>query len=339
MKKFTKGCLLTALVLLIVGCAFYGVGGLMGGFRQLESWQGHTFNFWGHNFKLAYSGFGLWYITDADEFWWGDEKWPEEMSDADRLGAGEADKTDYQASDIRNIDIEIGGSHLVIQESEDDYVQIARDFDTREVKYQLKNGTLRVYSEKSYRWWNGKPRGTIYLYLPKGMSLDSIDLEVGAGTLESIGLEANEIDVEVDAGMGMIESLYGNEIDVSTNAGTLEIYEITTKELSAEVGAGSLSVQNLSAEDVDLNASTGSLTIEGKVGRNADIECGAGSISMVLQGAETDYDYQLECAMGEINLNGEGYSGLGNERTIKNGGKGIFDVECSMGSIEIYFTD
>ena len=60
---------------------------------------------------------------------------------------------------------------------------------------------------------------------------------------------------------------------------------------------------------------------------------------MTLQGAETDYDYQLECAMGGINLNGEEYSGLSKEKDIKNGGKGTIDVECSVGSIEIHFTD
>lgn len=339
MKKFTKGCLITALVLFIVGFAFYGICGLMGGFRQLESWQGHVFNLWGHDFRLAYSGFGLWYITDANETWWDDEEWPEVMSDANRLGAGETEATDYRASDIRNIDIEIGGSHLIIRESENDYIQIARDSDARAVKYQLKNGTFRLYSEKSYRWWDGKLRGTVYLYLPKGMSLDSIDVEIGAGTLESIGLEANEIDVETDAGAAVIESLYGNEIDVSANAGTVEIYEVTAQSISADAGAGSISIQNLSAEDVELNASAGSLSIEGEVGRNADIECGAGSVSMTLQGMETDYDYRLECAMGEIDINGDEYRGLSNERNIRNGGKGVFDIECSVGSVEIEFTD
>lgn len=338
MKKFTKGCLITALVLFIVGIAFYGICGFMGGFRQLESWQGHTFNFWGHDFRLAYSGFGLWYITDADDVWWGDEKWPDGMFDGNRVGAGETEKTDYLASDVQNIDIEIGGSNLFILESEDEYFQIARDSDARAVKYQMKNGTFKLYSERSFRWWNGR-QGTIYLYLPKGMSLDSIDLEIGAGTLESIALEADKIDVEADAGEIVIESLRGNEIDVAANAGTLEIKEITAQSLSAETGAGSITIRNFSAEDADLNASAGSLAVEGKIGRNADFECGAGSISVTLQGTETDYDYRLECAMGEINLNGEEYSGLSREKDIKNGGKGTIDVECSVGSIEIRFTD
>ena len=37
MKKFTKGCLLTALILFILGCAICVVCGILGGFRQIES--------------------------------------------------------------------------------------------------------------------------------------------------------------------------------------------------------------------------------------------------------------------------------------------------------------
>lgn len=338
MKKFTKGCLITALVLFIVGFAFYGIFGLLGGFRQLESRQGHVFHFWGHDIRLAYSGFGLWYLMDADDSWW-EEEWPEVMTDAVRIGAGETEETGYHASDIRSIDIEFGGSNLIIQESEDDYVRIARDSDARAVKYQLKNGTFRLYSERGVRWWNGGSRGTVYLYLPRGMNLDSIDLETGAGTLECIALAADEIDVETDAGVAMIDGLYGDEIDVSANAGKVEIYEMTAKNVCADTGAGSLTVQNLTTEDIELTASAGSLDVEGKIGRNADIECGVGSVSMTLQGAETDYDYQLECSMGEIDINGTEYTGIAKERDIRNGGKGVLDIECSMGSVVIRFTD
>ena len=40
MKKFTKGCLITALVLFIVGLIICGVGGLLGGFRELSEMDG-----------------------------------------------------------------------------------------------------------------------------------------------------------------------------------------------------------------------------------------------------------------------------------------------------------
>lgn len=335
MKKFTKGCLITALVLFIFGCAFYGICGFMGGFQQLEAWRGHPFRLWGHEMRLAYSGYGFWYITDDDSQW----EITDLMDGANSIGADEKEQTTYSASDIRNIEIECGGNNLVIQESPDDYIWIARDSEARSVKYKAQNGTFRLYSEKSFRWWNARPWGTIYLYLPKGMSLDSFDLEIGAGALNSIALEAKEIDVEVDAGTAVIESLTGNEVDLVVNAGGLEINDVTAVDLSAETGAGSLVIQNFSTEDASFHASAGSLDLGGKIGRNADMECGAGSIHLTLQGAETDYDYDLECSMGEININENTYSGLSSERTIRNDGRGVLDIECSVGSIEVEFTD
>ncbi|MCM1174138.1 MAG: DUF4097 domain-containing protein [Blautia sp.] len=339
MKKFTKGCLITALVLFVFGCAFYGICGLLGGFRQLEAWKGRGFNLWGHDIRLASSGYGFWYLTDEDESWRDEEGQPEMMADANRLSAGEAEQTGYHASGIRDIDIEFGGSNLVIAESEDDYIWVARDDEARMVRYQLKGGTFSLYSENSFRWWNGSPKGTVYLYLPEGMDLDSFDLEIGAGRMDSIALTADEINIEMDAGAAVIEGLYGDEIDVSANAGTVEVYELTAGTLSAEAGAGALDIRGLSAEKTELSAAAGSLNIEGKVGRSADIECGAGSISMKLQGAETDYNYQLECAMGEININGAKYSGIIDERDIRNGGRGLFEIECAAGGVEIQFTE
>ena len=37
MKKFTKGCLITALILFIIGCIFCLTFGTLGGFRQIDS--------------------------------------------------------------------------------------------------------------------------------------------------------------------------------------------------------------------------------------------------------------------------------------------------------------
>lgn len=340
MKKFTKGCLITALVLFVLGCAFYIICGVMGGFGQLKAWNGHTFHMWGHEMRLAYSGYGFWYITDADS---GVEPADWDWADnGDQVGKGEKEKTEYSASDVWRLDIECGGNNLVIKESEDDYIWIARDSEAWPVKYKLQDGTFKLYSEKSFHWWgdwrwNERTERTVYLYLPEGMTLDSIDLEIGAGELECMSLKADEIDVEVDAGAAVIESLYGKEVELSVNAGGMEVEEVTAEELNGQTGAGSLVIGNFSAEEVSLTASAGSQEVYGKIGRNADIECEAGSITMTIQGAEADYDYELECSLGEIRIGGNTYRDLNDQRTIRNGGKGVLDIECSVGTIEIDF--
>lgn len=341
MKKFTKGCLITALVLFVFGLAFYGICGMMGGFGQLKAWNGHTFRLWGHDMRLAYSGYGFWYITDDDTGMNFGIGIMDEIGGGIGLEAGTKEKVKDSDSGVRKLEIECGGSNLVIQESEDDYIWVARDQEAWPVKYKLQNGIFKLYSEKNLRWWNWEDltKRTVYLYLPKDMSLESIDLELGAGTLESIALEADEIDVELGAGTAVIESLYGNEIDLFTGAGSLEVGEITADDLSAEAGAGMLFIQSFSADKVEMNVSAGSLEAEGTIGRNADLECGVGSMNLILHGAETDYDYEIECAVGEIILGDNSYSGLSSERTIRNGGRSVLDIECAMGSVVIDFVD
>ena len=59
---------------------------------------------------------------------------------------------------------------------------------------------------------------------------------------------------------------------------------------------------------------------------------------MELAGKESDYDYELSCGIGEIDLGDEEYSGLGIERTIENKGSlGKVILNCGMGEIDVTF--
>ena len=60
---------------------------------------------------------------------------------------------------------------------------------------------------------------------------------------------------------------------------------------------------------------------------------------MVVTGKEKDYNYDLSCGMGEIDLENSEYSGLGIEKTISNeGAKKDMVLECGMGEIDVEFT-
>ena len=64
-----------------------------------------------------------------------------------------------------------------------------------------------------------------------------------------------------------------------------------------------------------------------------------GSVEITLKGEEQDFNYDLECAMGNIELNGRDYGGFGQERSMDNGVARQIDLDCSMGYIGISFTD
>ena len=65
MKKFTKICLITALILFVVGIAFCSLFGMAGGYSQLESIRGEndlTIHIGDLRFGIPYRfwSFGIW---------------------------------------------------------------------------------------------------------------------------------------------------------------------------------------------------------------------------------------------------------------------------------------
>ncbi|MCM1388465.1 MAG: DUF4097 domain-containing protein [Bacillus sp. (in: Bacteria)] len=343
MKKFTKGCLITALVLFIFGVAFWGICGVMGGFRQLDNLDISNSRF----FSLGWNGFrwgynGKWFnvLWDEDDFF-DDDGWSNSAGTPNLVEVGETVQTGYHALDITDIDIELGGSNLFIRESDDDYVHIVNNADANTVKYALKGGTLKLYYGKTVQHWIGvgKNNGNIVLYLPKGMTLRSIDIEMGAGNMESIALAADEIDMEIGAGNFSIEGLVSDELDISVGAGNAEISAVSAGNVSMEVGAGEIVVDDMTIKNLDLECGMGNSTITGTITGNADIECGMGNVNLMLSGGVADYNYQVECALGNITIGNDEYGGIVNERNINNGSRQNIDIECATGNIAIVFTD
>ena len=348
MKKFTKGCLITALTLFIFGAAFYGICGFMGGFSQLRErgiMRGNgmfSIGIPGYEWGLNSQLFSFW--NWSDDWDWSDEwddRWDDWSNDAYRelhlLKDGESGQTEYTASDITGIDIELGGCSLVIAESEDSYIRIENLTDKQKVKYGVKNGIFKLYSTATYRFWGNVSRGTVYLYLPQDMNLNMIDIEMGAGNLESIDLSANEIDLEAGAGGVIAEGLYGSEIDVMIGAGKAEIGTITANMLSIESGAGGIIIGNADVKELDLEAAAGMIELTGTVRGNIGAECSAGNIGLTLYASENDYDYEIEYSVGAITINGYEYNGLAAEKSIRNGAGKEMDLECAAGSISVEF--
>ena len=114
------------------------------------------------------------------------------------------------------------------------------------------------------------------------------------------GMNFREVDLEIGAGQASIDGLIADSLDVSVGAGRADIKRLDVKEMSAKTGAGDLNVEIL--------------------------------------GEEKDYSYQLECGIGNITIAGQSYSGLGNEKKIRNeNAKGELDIECGVGEVKIEF--
>lgn len=347
MKKFTKGCLLTALVIFIIGAVLCGVGGLLGGFRLLNSMDirevtGLPFVFrFRPNVRLGY--FSFWDDDDID--WSRYENWERvnshlgDINDID----GPTPALDLTADTLRELYIEVAACELYIKESEDDHVRLTIDGDTNRFRYRAEDGSLRIVGKSGWelKWIgiNVDMTDKMYLYLPKGTELDYVDIEVGAGTMKSVGLMARDANIEVGAGEVDIDSLtVDGDAVLLVGAGKIQIRNLVCDEADMDIGAGELDIDDATIrEEADIDLGMGNVNIGGVIAGDLNVDCGMGNVILDMDDAEQDHNYKIDCSMGTVRVGRHSYTGLGSTQTINNGSSSNYDIDCSMGTVTVKF--
>ena len=200
-----------------------------------------------------------------------------------------------------DLEISLKYDELLIQEYDGDKIRVNVANDTKnDVVVKETSGKIMITDTRS---GNVKKKKQIKVIIPSVKEFDTVSLGVDMGTIDlECDLKVQELSVEVGAGEF---SGYGN---------------ITAAYCDLQVGAGTIDIDQLDVQKL-----------------NAD--CGAGEIDMVVTGKEKDYNYDLSCGMGEINLEDSEYSGLGIEKNISNeGAQKDMVLECGMGEIDVEFT-
>ena len=200
-----------------------------------------------------------------------------------------------------DLEISLKYDELLIQEYDGDKIRVNVANDAKnDVVVKETSGKITITDTRS---GNVKKKKQIKVIVPSGKDFDTVSLGVDMGTIDlECDLKVQELSVEVGAGEF---SGYGN---------------ITAAYCDLQVGAGTIDIDQLDIQKL-----------------NAD--CGAGEIDMVVTGKEKDYNYDISCGMGEINLEDSEYSGIGIEKNISNeGARKDMVLECGMGEIDVEFT-
>lgn len=338
MKKFTKGCLYTALVVFIIGAVICGVGGLLGGFRQLNGTDIRELTGIPLVYRLGPNGieygFGFWNDNDID--WRGYEKW-QQINDGEGTRA-----LSLTADKLRNLYIEVGACELHIEESEDEYVRIAVSGNTDNLRYYVEENGLQIVRKSNWTWrWVGvnTVSDKVYLYLPQNTLLDYADIELGAGTMKSIGLTARDVNIEVGAGEMDIDSLTAdNGAILSVGAGKIRIKNLVCRTADLDIGAGQMDIDNAEiAEDANIDLGMGNVNFGGVIKGDLNVDCSMGTVILDMDDAEEDHNFDVECSMGEVKVGSRSYSSLSSGVTTNNGSDSNFVIDCSMGTVTVKF--
>lgn len=370
LKKFTKGCLLTALVTFIIGCLICLIGWIFGGFRQLNGMDvlkitGIPFRYF--NNSITDFAFGFWdgvdetWLTEEGEVDWDfDDDWDDEYDwdfdddwddDVDwmkyegwnKIEEGERIRLDLTADTLRSLDIDLAVCETYIMESDDDYVWMDVKKDASHFRYAVEDGdTLRIVhrttADDMWNWRGRKPRAKLYLYLPKDMSLDNLTVEVGATFLQAMALQAHEIDIKVGAGECRIDGLSGDSVDLMVGAGSLMTESVSAAKTDMEVGAGEIIVKNARIkQEAELELGVGNLQLSGLIAGDLELDCGMGNVTLTLEDVMSDHDYEVNCDMGNVTIGDTTYTGFQNTKKISNGSGSMYDITCNLGNVIVTF--
>lgn len=170
---------------------------------------------------------------------------------------------------------------------------------------------------------------------------DQENVEIGCGSQE---LEIKSSKTDQDR----IVTIYyptGSEfqkVSLGVDMGNiLLLSDLTAAELDLSAGTGNIKNEGtLTAGEIDIEAGAGGIELTDVDGDRIDGECAAGELTLELTGRETDYSYQMECGMGSILINGEEYSSIAGEKTVRNPDSvRTMNLECGMGNIEVDFQE
>lgn len=323
MIKFVKGSLIAAGGFAVIGIVLCLISMIFGG-RNLSYMIKNDAYLDG---KLERVGEKLENVMEKAEGWnisWGHRHHESSerliVNDVDQETTGVEEHVSIDG--IRNLNLILGAGSLVVREKNssdgiiDIYVQGRGGCD-----YRTKDDTFYIEGFKGINTiGSNMDENVITLVFPSGSVFEEVDMEVGAGVME-------------------ISHLRTREMDAVIGAGGLYLQQAETGDLAVEVGAGKVEADDMVSGDISLTVSMGECIYEGTASGDIDVECDMGSVGLTLKERERDFNYEIECGMGSVQIGGTGFTGLGSQKRVDNGVGREIDVECSMGNIMVSFEE
>ena len=304
MKKFTKGMLIAAGIFAAAGIGLTAAGGVMG--ASMSELTG---------------------VNSLKRILWMTE-WDDDHDDYDDIDDDDDDRVEHDGMEHS---AEMGQKNM-------EPAAVGNESATDGIVYQLKYQPTKLDIELKYD----------ELILEEG---DSFCVRVYDDSGKNVTVKESSDTLKVRSTKKLSktrkvhisypEDVKLQELEIEMGAGTVYLNrDIETEKLSVEMGAGEFESKNpVTAREADLEIGTGSMTFADLSARKTDGECGLGELNLTLTGTQENYNYDLECGVGNLDVGSDSYSGLGREKSISNtGADRKLDLECGMGNVSVNFS-
>lgn len=300
MNKMIKGFIIASFVSIILGFAIMAGVAACGGTGTVKAVMDSGGVGWDENgFHIGDMVVGNSVIVDTD------------------IDMSTAEEVTFAADELEDLEIHLEAGVFEIKEDAVDQIIVKS---SQKVKVSDSGEKLSIKTPdriKVFGFWHDDAQ-KVEITLPKGQEFHTIELEIGAGELD-------------------VEALNAENIILELGAGRIEIKEYQCEKADIRVGAGEMIVHNGIAGNMDLQVGMGDFQFRGDVTNELDAECGMGNMDITLASRETDYNYKIDCGMGNVSIGNTSYGGAVSSKEIDNNAEADFDLECGMGNISIYF--
>ncbi|WP_297669715.1 DUF4097 family beta strand repeat-containing protein [Thomasclavelia sp.] len=192
--------------------------------------------------------------------------------------------SEYAFVGIKNLDIEVDGCKVNIQEYDGSSIKV---ISSKSIKIVNENNALMI--EDNFNIFNlNNSNKKITVYIP-------------------INYQFNDVDISVDAGDFEAKNIYARDIEISVDAGDFAAKKITATNLNVEVDAGKATIDLLDCLNSDFDCDVGDIEVM-MVGSEADysydVSCDLGSVR--IGNYKTDGlsdDYSFSSGMKKISVN------------------------------------
>ncbi|MDE5755887.1 MAG: DUF4097 domain-containing protein [Clostridia bacterium] len=233
---------------------------------------------------------------------------------------------DYEcAEENTTLDIDFSAGTLDINYYDGDKIKIEYpESETWTASISEVNGTLSFATEHKRKWnnfsnWFSKIP-TTKIWIPQG-DIMNVDLNMNAGTVKLADGGYGNLDITMNAGTFSTGEVDCKKLSVKLNAGTISAQKIdSVEEASIKMNAGSINIHYLVCPSIVSKLSAGSLNISKLQTASVDVNLSAGSVKLVMTGAKSDYDIDVDKSAGSCNIsNQRGTKGMSIKAGISAG--------------------
>lgn len=307
MNKFIR-----ALLIAFAGCLVLGGGLLIAGIALGGTWADASVTI-GNNEYDVHDMFdhGLFKFEGSTHY----------SDDSDTPEATTTNELTIAANEIQDLELTLRSCEFQILESKDDQIRVEIEEGKEDYfSLKVKEGTLHINDTRKNK--HNLKSVHVDLWIPSDYVLDRVKVTLGAGSMQISRLAADKINIEGGAGKIEAETLIAN------------------KELDAEIGAGDFYIEEAALGKTDIECGVGrfeigSCTLNG----DAEISGGVGDVNIGIVGEKEDFNYELSCGMGELDVFDDSYTSLGKDKEIDNDAKYTISLDCGVGRVNVYRKD